>query len=197
MDGAVIEDVTIANITMRDIVNSPIFIRLGNRARGPDSPAPGIIRRVYISNIVCSNSNWRLGSIISGLPGHRIEDLHISNVHFVYQGGGTKDEAAIDPPEREAAYPEPTMFGVMPAWGFFVRHVKNLDMHDVEVSFVKEESRPAVVLNDVAGADFVHVKARRAPEVPFFVLTNVTDFAVHNCPGVPDTHRDSVEKDSF
>src|ERR1039457_4375512 len=95
VDGAIMEDVTIDNIAMRDIVNSPIFIRLGNRARGPDNPAVGVIRRVNISNIVCSNSNWRLGSIISGISNHPIEELHISNVHFVYQGGGVKTNATI------------------------------------------------------------------------------------------------------
>jgi polygalacturonase len=197
VDGGTIEDVTIDNIAMRDIVNSPIFIRLGNRARGPDNPPPGIIRRVNISNIVTSNSGWRLGSIISGIPGHPIEDVRISNVHFIYQGGGTTNDAALDPPERETGYPEPTMFGTIPAYGFFVRHVKGLEMDHVEVSYVKDEMRPAFVLNDVDGADFDHVKARRTPDVPFFVLQKVSDFTVSRCPGVPDTHRDTVEKESF
>jgi hypothetical protein len=191
------EDVTIDNIAMRDIVNSPIFIRLGNRARGPDNPPVGVIRRVNISNIVCSNSSWRLGSVISGISNHPIEELHISNVHFVYQGGGVKTNATIDPPEGERLYPEPGMFGTMPAYGFFIRHVKGLEMDHVDVSYVKEEMRPPIVLNDVAGADFDHVKARRTPDVPFFILRNVSDFTLHNCPGVTDTNRTTVEHDSF
>jgi polygalacturonase len=197
VDGAIMEDVTIDNIAMRDIVNSPIFIRLGNRARGPDNPPVGVIRRVNISNIVCSNSSWRLGSVISGISNHPIEELHISNVHFVYQGGGVKTNATIDPPEGERLYPEPGMFGTMPAYGFFIRHVKGLEMDHVDVSYVKEEMRPPIVLNDVAGADFDHVKARRTPDVPFFILRNVSDFTLHNCPGVTDTNRTTVEHDSF
>jgi polygalacturonase len=197
VDGAIMEDVTIDNIAMRDIVNSPIFIRLGNRARGPNNPPVSVIRRVNISNIVCSNSSWRLGSVISGIPGHPIEDLHISNVHFVYQGGGVKTNATIDPPESEKMYPEPGMFGTMPAYGFFIRHVKGLEMDHVDVSYVKEEMRPPIVLNDVGGADFDHVKARRTPDVPFFVLHNVSEFTLHNCPGLADTNRATVERDSF
>ena len=197
VDGGTMEDVSISNISMRDIVNSPIFIRLGNRARGPDNPPVGVIRRVNISNIVTSNSSWRLGSIISGIPGHPIEDVRISNVHFVYQGGGTKENAALDPPERETGYPEPSMFGTMPAYGFYVRHVKGLEMDHIEVSYVKDEMRPVMVLNDVDGADFDHVKARRTPEVPFFVLRKVSDFAVRNCTGLPDTRREAVEQEPF
>ena len=197
VDGAVMEDVTIDNIAMRDIVNSPIFIRLGNRARGPDNPPVGVIRRVNISNIVCSNSNWQLGSIISGIPDHPIEDVHISNVHFVYQGGGTNDDAAIDPPEKEKAYPEPTMFGTMPSYGFFVRHVKDLEMDYIDVSYVKAEARPAIVLKDVDGADFDRVKAQWRPRTPFFDLRNVRHFRLHNCPGLTDTNRVTVESDSF
>ena len=197
VDGAIMEDVTICNIAMRDIVNSPIFIRLGNRARGPNNPLPGVIRRINISNIVCSNSSWRLGSIISGIPGHPIEDVHISHVHFIFQGGGTKADAAIEPPEREKFYPDPGMFGAMPSYGFFVRHVKGFEMDHVDVSYTKDEMRPAIVLNDVVGADFDHVKARRTTDVPFFVLRNVHDFLVHNCPGLADTQRETVERESF
>ena len=56
VDGALLEDVTINNITMRDVVNDPIFIRLGARMRGPADTPVGEIRRVIISNIVSYNS---------------------------------------------------------------------------------------------------------------------------------------------
>src|SRR6266498_4572183 len=75
VDGALIEDVTITNITMRDIVNAPIFVRLGNRARGPAGTVPGVIKRVRISNVVASNVDARHGILISGIPGHDIDDL--------------------------------------------------------------------------------------------------------------------------
>jgi hypothetical protein len=55
---------------------------------------------VNISDVVCSNAHWCYGSIIRGIPGHPIEDLQISNIRFVQQGGGTKEEATLELPEN-------------------------------------------------------------------------------------------------
>ena len=110
VDGAILEDITVTNISMRDIVSAPIFLRLGNRMRGPDNTPVGTLKRVIVSNLVCSNCVSGLGSIISGIPGHLIEDVKISNIQILHQGGGTKEDAAYQPPEYEGTYPEPTMF---------------------------------------------------------------------------------------
>jgi len=110
VDGAILEDITVTNISMRDIVSAPIFLRLGARMRGPDNTPVGTLKRVIISNIVCSNCAPNLGSIISGIPGHLIEDVKISNIQVLHQGGGSKEDAAYQPPEYEDMYPEPTMF---------------------------------------------------------------------------------------
>ena len=110
VDGALLEDITVTNLSMRDIVSAPIFLRLGDRMRGPDNTPVGTLKRVIISNVVCSNSVSRLGSIISGIPGRLIEDVKISNIQVLHQGGGTKEDAAYQPPEYEDTYPEPTMF---------------------------------------------------------------------------------------
>ncbi len=87
VDGSHIEDIAISNITMRHVAMAPIFIRLGNRARGPNKPPVGTIRRITIDNVVASDAEWSLGCIISGIPGHSIEDIRISNVRLAYQGG--------------------------------------------------------------------------------------------------------------
>ena len=149
VDGAILEDVTISNITMRDIVNSPIFIRLGARMRGPDSIPVGVCRRIILSDIVIYNADWRHGCIISGLPGHPIEDLQMSNIRIYFKGGGTADLAKRDVPEFEKDYPEPYRWGKMPAWGFFLRHIRRLDMHDVEVRTLTPDARPAFIFKDV------------------------------------------------
>ena len=117
VDGAILEDITVTNISMRDIVSAPIFMRLGNRMRAPEGYPVGTLKRVIISNLVCSGSVARLGSIISGIPGHEIEDVKISNVQILHQGGGTKEDAAYDPPEYSDLYPEPTMFVAPPRQG--------------------------------------------------------------------------------
>jgi polygalacturonase len=194
VDGGLLEDVTITNITMRDIVNMPIFLRLGSRMRGPEGTPIGQLRRVNISNIVVYNSASRAASTISGIPGHLIEDVRVSNVQIFLQGGGTREQAAIEPPEKEKDYPEPTMFGTLPAYGFFIRHVKGLEFSNVHISYMKEDLRPAFALDDVNEADFHHIKAPHAPDVPVFVLKKVKDFNLHQCEGLADTQIKSVEQ---
>ena len=178
VDGGLLEDVTISNLTMRDISNSPIFLRLGARLRGPkEATKVGALRRVIIDNVVVYNADPKYSSIISGIPGYRIEDVRLSNIRIYAQGGGTKEQAALDPPEREAVYPEPTMFGELPAYGFFIRHVKGLTLRDVELSYLKPDLRPPFWMNNVVGANFIQVKAQHEPDVPLFATKNVTDFS--------------------
>src|SRR5450755_212947 len=121
VDGALLEDVSITNITMRDIATSPFFLRLGRRMRGPQGRSVGTLKRILISNVVCSNaaSNW--GSIILGVPDHYIEDVKIDNIYIQHRGGGTNEMAQAAPPEQETGYPDPNKFPAMPSSGFFVR----------------------------------------------------------------------------
>ena len=198
VDGALLEDVTISNITMRDISNSPIFLRLGSRNRGPkETTKVGAMRRVIISNILVYNADPKYSSIISGIPGYLIEDVQLSNIRVYAKGGGTKEQAALDPPERENIYPEPAMFGDLPAYGFFIRHVKGLQMRDVEVSFLSPDQRPAFWLNDVAGAEFIHVKAQREADGPAFVLKNVSNFSLQHSWPLADQRLERVESRKF
>jgi polygalacturonase len=183
VDGALLEDVTITNISMRDIVSAPIFLRLGNRMRAPEGRPVGTLKRVIIDNLVCSGSVSRLGSIISGIPGHEIEDVRISNVIVEHQGGGTEEHAALKPAEDEAKYPEPGMFGGMPSHGFYVRHVKGIQFDNIRIVPAQPDARPAFVLQDVADARFYRV---RTPG-KLFALHNVADFGVHLTKGVADT----------
>jgi len=194
VDGGLLEDVTISNITMRDVSNSPIFMRLGSRMRGPEGAPVGALRRVIISNVVCSNSASSLASIISGIPGHEIEDVRLSDIYIQHQGGGGKENALVQPPEKENAYPEPTMFGAtMPDHGFFIRHARNIHMSNVEIVYTKEDLRPAFVLQDVRGADFFRVRAQRASTAPTFALKRVTDFSIAQSRPVPDTLLEAAE----
>jgi len=197
VDGGLLEDITITNITMRDIVNSPIFLRLGSRLRGPAGTPVGQLRRVQISNVVVSDADSRYASIISGIPGHNIEDVKLNNIRILYKGGETTATAPVSPPEKETSYPEPSMFGKIPAYGFFIRHVQGIELNNVEVSYAQEDLRPAFVLNQVDGADFFHVKAQLANGAFTFLLQNVTDFSAYQCKGVPDTRLERVEQRKF
>ena len=197
VDGGLTEDVAISNITMRDIVNAPVFVRLGNRARGPNQPPVGRIRRLSISNLVASGVDSSHGILVSGIPGHPIEDLRLHQVRIAYKGGGTAADAALEPPELETAYPEPDMFGRIPAYGLFARHVRGLEIDHSELSVEQSDARPAFWLEDVSGAAFFGVRAPRLAGVPAFVLRAVRDLYVHACPGLPDTRRDSIDRESL
>jgi polygalacturonase len=194
VDGGLLEDVSITNITMRDIVSAPIFLRLGSRMRGPAGVPVGKLRRILISNVVCSNSNSSFGSILSGIPGHPIEDIQLNDIYIQHQGGGTTGAAAIQLPELENKYPEPNMFGEMPSHGFFLRHAKNISLSNVEISSLEPDARPAFVLQDVRGAEFFRIRTAQPAGVTTFALNNVDDFSAFRCKHVPDIELDHVDK---
>jgi polygalacturonase len=186
VDGALLEDVAITNITMRDIVTAPIFLRLGARMRGPANVPVGRLRRILISNVVASNVNSQQCSILSGIPNHAIEDIKISDIFIQQRGGGTREQAATRLPEAENGYPEPNMFGITPAQGFYLRHAKNIDMSHIEITSIATDARPGFVLDDVLGADFLRVKMEKEAGVPTFALRDVQDFNCALSRGVPD-----------
>jgi len=198
VDGAVIEDVSVTNLTMRDVVGAPIFLRLGARMRGPAGATVGALRRVILSNITCScgsdSAGPRIGSILAGIPGHPIEDVKMSDVVIVHAGGGTKDDAQRQLVEKEREYPEPNMFGTTPAHGFFIRHARGVEMNGIKIEHLNHEARPAFVLEDVESAEFGRIKAAADAGVPTFVLNQVRDFSVFRSKPVPDTELASAEK---
>jgi polygalacturonase len=173
VDGGPIEDVTIDNLTMRDIANAPIFVRRGNRARTPGEPPPGVVRRVAISNVVASGVSDAHGILVSGIPGYPIEDLRLSNIRVDYAGGGTKEDAALLPEEKEKDYPEPDMFGRIPAYALFARHVIGLDVRDADFTFARPELRPAIELQDVVRVDLDRIRAQRPGTMSRTVLPPV------------------------
>ncbi|HVS94366.1 MAG TPA: glycoside hydrolase family 28 protein [Mucilaginibacter sp.] len=171
-DGALLQGVTISNITMRNIVSAPIFMRLGARMRAPKEMSVGELRRVSVSNVRVYGSNSKFGCIISGIPGHDIKDVDLDNIRIYYNGGGTAEQANKTVPELEKNYPEPTMFGAMPAYGFYIRHVDGIKLRDIEVSYLKDDARPAFIFDDVKGADMHNVKGQVEKGVEQFKYIN-------------------------
>jgi polygalacturonase len=196
VDGGLFEDVTISNITMRDIA-VPIFLRLGKRMRGPAGVPVGTLRRIMISNVVCSNSESSFCSILSGIPGHPIMDIQLNDIYIEHRGGGTSEDATLQPPEAEDKYPEPNMFGRMPAHGVFVRHARNISLNNVEFRSSKEDLRPAFFLEDVQGTEFFRVRAPHVRDVPTFVLNNVDGFGVFRSKNVADVQFDHATRERF
>ncbi len=185
-DGAFLEDIAITGNAMRDVFDAPLFLRLNRRNRGPsETMRRGTLRRVVISDIVSSNSNSVTSSIFSGVSDNLIEDVKLSNCFFGHRGLPTTidpqrqkpmpDWHTIQVPEQQQGYPELGSFGPTPCQGFFIRHLKNLEMSHVEVAPAKADPRPAFWLEDVQRADFFAVTA---PSQPNFALRNVRDLRI-------------------
>jgi polygalacturonase len=193
VDGALLEDITITNTTMRDLASGPIFMRLGARLRGPkESTKVGTLKRILISNLECYNAPQKVSSILSGIPGYPIEDVKLSNIYIETVGGATAETAHIQPPELETAYPEPRMFGPMPASGFFMRHVRNVEMSHVEIANATADARPAFHLTDVERADFFAVTAPRGADGAF-ALHDVKNLRIGWSRAAADATLDKVD----
>jgi hypothetical protein len=130
-------------------------------------------------------------SIISGIPGHAIEDIKISDTSFLHGGGGTAEMAALQPTEQPEDYPEPARFGPLPAEHFYLRHVRNIEFSNIEVASVAADARPSFWLGDVRGADLQHVKLPRGAG-PTCVLNEVSDFHMRSTRGFNDISIDGA-----
>jgi hypothetical protein len=197
-DGAFLEDIAITNITMRDIVDAPLFLRLNRRNRGPkETMRPGKLRRVVISNVVSSDSAASTASMISGIPEIRIEDVKVSSCYFEHRGlEPSRDPSKPSPdwrtrqvPEIEDAYPDLNRFGQTSSHGFFIRHLKHLEMSHIEIAPINNDPRPAFWLEDVDRADFFAITA---PLQPNFALRKVTDLRILWSRAAKDTTLDEV-----
>jgi polygalacturonase len=189
VDGGVLEDITISNITMRDVQNAPVFIRLGARLRRPATTEPGTVRRILIDNLVAHNVAPHHGLFIAGLPGHPVEDVVFANIQIHYAGGGTAEQAARELPELPKAYPDPDVFGELPSWGLFARHVKNLTLRGVELRVVTPDARPAMHVEDAQGARFTDTVISGADREARWVLWDVNGLHVRDVSGLADTTR--------
>jgi hypothetical protein len=118
--------------------------------------------------------------------------LKFSNIYIETAGGGTADDAKAQPTEQEDNYPDPGRFGVIPATGFFLRHVRNLEMSHVEIANSTPDARPAFYLNDVDRADFFAISAPRGAEGAF-ALHGVKNLRVGWSRAASDTNLSSID----
>jgi polygalacturonase len=193
VDGALLEDIAITNTTMRDLGCGPLFMRLGARLRGPkETTKVGTMRRILISNLECYNAPKRQASILSGIPGYPIEDVKLSNIYVETLGGGVADDSKVVVPELEDGYPEPGRFGPTPTSGFFLRHMKHLEMSHVEIAHSTEDARPSFYLSGVERADFFAVTAPHGADGAF-ALHDVKDLRIGWSRAAADTTESSVD----
>ncbi|NWJ50439.1 MAG: glycoside hydrolase family 28 [Bacteroidetes bacterium] len=198
VDGGILEDVNVQNIKATNTGNA-ILIRLGHRNK--DSLV-SCLRNVYIGNVtvfvpagkpdkgynmegpLLSYPHNVIPSSITGLPGHPVQNVTLENIKITYEGGGSKDIACFpmdsltNITENPAGYPEFSMFGELPVWGFYVRHVKGLTMKNIQLSYQKEDFRSACAFDDVQGLNINKMEIPTAKTLPIVVFNNITDLTI-------------------
>lgn len=199
MDGAVVENVNISDIKMKD-VQTPIFIVLGKRGRkqpGEVGEAPtGKIRHVVIRNVTAV-SHSKMSSSITAFPGAYIEGVVLQHISISGMGGGTRSEANLLLKEAPAAYPENRMYGeVYPASGLFIRHVNGITLESISLHVRNSDSRPTIILDDVTNAKLESVTTencfpiKNSSFTSHFGRKNTTywedgNVSVYTSPGLP------------
>jgi polygalacturonase len=184
VDGGVMDGVSISNVTMRN-ARGGIFIRLGNRARpfkeGMDKPGLGTLRNVNISDVFATGLD-RTGCSISGLPEKPAESISLNNIRLSFVGGGTDADARRQPAEQADKYPEYSMFGVLPAFGLYCRHLRGLRLAGVSMAVSAPEARPSLVCDDVEDLDLFAWSCDAAASVhPVVRLAEVRNALLHGC----------------
>lgn len=163
VDGGVSENIEAVNLHMEN-VQTPIFIKLGNRMSRLLSDEPAALRNICIAN-VRATSYSRMCSSITGWPGRAVENVTLTNIRISTTGGTLASEFPVTVPECEGDYPENRMFGFMlPASGLWARHVTGLVVENAEFGVRNPDARPDVVLQDVSGAELSRFRNETGPD---------------------------------
>jgi parallel beta-helix repeat protein len=185
VDGGILENITITNITMMDLYHYAIYIATGKRNRSPEVTTPSSMKNVLISNVIADGVEMMSGIQIMGLPEQPIDGLRLENIRLISKGGGTAEDAAIKPRELGEGYPEPYKIGTLPAYGIFARHVKNLELANITTMFETEDLRPGAMFSDIQGLEIDNLKLQVAHGVKTAIFaTDVSDVNIENSPGI-------------
>lgn len=148
VDGGTMRNVNVSDITIRG-TESPIFIRLADRARpySPEHPVEGVgsISGVVLHDIIIDGAG-PTGCSITGLEGHPVSDILLHDITITHAGGQPVTPAPTD--EKRAEYPESTMWGILPAQGFWLNHTRNVTLRDIKVHALSPDARPVIVATD-------------------------------------------------
>lgn len=171
VDGGVLEDVRVSDITMREITTAALFIYAGARMRAPEGTPPGGIRGVRIERVRATDVDPRFASLIAGQVGNPVRDVVLSDIDITYRGGLSALDTPV--PEKPDAYPEPSMFGPLPAWGLYVRHAAGVRVEGTCLSTTRPDGRPALWLEDVEGAHVQDITLKNDAVTPPLVCRDV------------------------
>lgn len=153
VDGGHTESILINNITMKG-TQTPIFIKVANRNKKVegDNKRASSMRNIVISNIIAEVHSRRTSSI-TAYPGTNVENVKLHHMIFDVISTSSLKESDIAIKENEGGYPSTHMLGeVLPANGFYVRHVKDISIEDIQINLKHDDDRYAVVFDDTRQA---------------------------------------------
>ena len=165
VDGGILENFSINNLTMVDMQDYAIYLTTGKRNRTPGVTTNSRMKNILISNVIADGVGKMSGIQIMGLPEQPVEGVRLENIRLTSNGGGTEKDAAIIPKELGTGYPEPSRIGTLPAYGIFARHVKDLELANIHLNFITNDLRPALAFADVDGLEIENVKPQTADGV--------------------------------
>ena len=181
VDGGIMDGVNVDNLVIEG-TRCPVYVRLGNRARKYAEEAPaspiGKMRNIRISNITAYGTG-NYSSSITGIPGAKIENIYLSNWSIVNQGGlkagdYTGDIAAVK--EEETGYPQPNVWGNLPGYGLFIRHVGEISIDHVSFRSAQPDPRLPVIAVDVDRLTVNGLQTDKDRKGPDVVLKSVKEY---------------------
>ena len=155
VDGAPMKNIVVDGLEMEDICNSPIYIRVGDRNRGPESLPASSAENITISNVNVKGCDSRYPILIVGLEDSPVKNVTLKNIHVQYKGGITlqdvREQKGSNPFffGRNGGYPEPSAHGIQPAWGVSISHARNILFKNVTLELMSPDEREKVFLSDV------------------------------------------------
>jgi hypothetical protein len=199
VEGGVMENFSFDNLVMNH-VTGPISLRLGGylgwRQERKESLPIGVLRNIRFSNIqatVADNAYPLPHEVpafpgekksclnITGVPGYFIENVSFNGLHLTFPGGGSWEEAQREVPELRDRYPEYHMFGILPAYGLYLRHVKGLTFEDITLDTAAPDQRPALFAEDVEDLELSTFRAAGGGSEALLRLRDVRQVYLHGC----------------
>lgn len=185
VDGGIMENISISNIVIEG-PQVPVFIRAGNRARpymdGVAAPPPGKMRRVHLSHITAAGAD-ETGCSVTGLESTPLEDISLTDIDIETKGSDSAVDLLQPVAEKETDYPEGTMFGKLPSYGFFIRHVKGLTLSGIRIRSKSKEIRPGIMIKKSSRFTLSGLNIQSSPDTKAAVyISNSSDGNISNDP---------------
>ncbi len=127
-----LDDVLISNLTIHNVTTPFHFtLKSGNTAG-----------RITVSRVAATGV-YHTASSVESWAETPFQNVIFRDVSIEFQGGGKMEKAGM--PVRRVGLDAREL----PAWGFYVRNVKNLSLEDIRLSCVEEDQRPVMLCEGI------------------------------------------------